>query len=130
VATNLESVISTGHVGPVPLEGAVLCRHAALEAFDPARTRLVNYQELPEAVWSSLPAHLGVTCTAEEIESMRSASRFNAKSPDRPFVPDSDHKRNLATPELRAAVEEWLKRDYERLESIRLSQMGSDFLSR
>jgi hypothetical protein len=108
---------------PAEFWARVLARfyEAVLQAFDPARTRLVNYRELPEALWSSLPAHFGVTCTAEEIESMRSASRFNAKSPDRPFLPDSDRKQGLATNEVHAAVEKWLRRDYERLESVRLS---------
>jgi hypothetical protein len=92
-----------------------------LQAFDPAGTRLVNYRQLPGIVWSSLLPHFGVDCTDDELKSMRSATRFHAKAPARPFVPDSDLKQSMATNEVHAAVEEWLRRDYEKLESIRLS---------
>jgi len=101
------------------------CYQAALREFDPAKTRLVNYRQLPEIVWTSLLSDFGIACSDEEIESMRSASRFNAKAPARLFFQDTDHKRSMTTDEIRAVVEEWPRRDYDRLESLRLSSSGS-----
>jgi hypothetical protein len=95
---------------------------AALKAYAVGRARLVNYSELPEAIWSSLPGFFGTSCSASEIETMKSASRFNAKDPSSLFVDDVERKRSTATDEVRGHVDRLLMPLYERLEAIRLAQ--------
>lgn len=95
---------------------------AALQAYEPGRARLVNYSQLPEAVWSSLPGFFGASGSKSTIETMKAASRFNAKAPSRLFVDDRESKRSTATDEVRVHVDRLLMPLYERLEAIRLSE--------
>jgi len=95
---------------------------AALRAHEAGSVRLVNYSQLPEAIWSSLPGFFGTSCSARAIEAMKAASRFNAKAPSRLFVDDRESKRSTATDEMRVHVDRLLMPLYERLEAIRLSE--------
>jgi hypothetical protein len=95
---------------------------AALQAHEAGSVRLVNYSQLPEAIWSSLLGFFGASCSANAVEAMKAASRFDAKAPSRLFVDDRESKRSTATEEVRAHVDRLLMPLYERLEAIRLSQ--------
>lgn len=95
---------------------------AALHAYEAGWARLVNYSQLPEAIWTSLLGFFGASCSESEIEAMKGASRFNAKEPSRPFVDDVGRKRSMATDEVRADVDRLLMPLYERLEAVRLLQ--------
>lgn len=95
---------------------------AALQAYEAGRTRLLNYSQLPEAIWSSLLGFFGARCSASEIAAMKAASGFNAKQPSRLFVDDVECKRSMATDEVRVQVDRLLMPLYERLEAIRLLQ--------
>jgi hypothetical protein len=92
------------------------CFRAALDAHDPARSRLVNYTQLPDVLWTSLLSGFGIVCTGDEVEALRTASRFDSKAPGRLF----GRKPASATEEIRALVDSCLREDYERLEAIRL----------
>ena len=94
---------------------------AALKAHSADRMRVVNYSELPEAIWTTLPGFFEADCSASEIELMKEASRFNAKAPSSLFVDDRERKRRDATDEMRALVDRLLMPLYERLEAIRLA---------
>ncbi|HUX86481.1 MAG TPA: sulfotransferase, partial [Chloroflexota bacterium] len=50
---------------------------------------LVNYQDLPELVWTDLASHFRLPLNSAEIKCMRVAAQTDAKSPPFPFVDDS-----------------------------------------
>jgi len=69
---------------------------------------LVDYRELPEAVWSRIGPHFGCDFSSGEREVMRSAAGFDAKHPRRRFEADGEGKREAAAGEVRAAAEAWI----------------------
>lgn len=92
---------------------------AALEHMDCGNGRLVNYRDLPEAVFPLLREHFGITPTIEEVASMRAVAELDAKSPSICFAPDPRKKRERASPAIYSATEKWLAPIYERLEMAR-----------
>jgi hypothetical protein len=82
---------------------------------------LVEYSELPDAFFSRILPHFGVTPDAAETRKMRAASRRNAKAPDSRFQRDSEEKRREADPKIHAAAEQHLAGVYAKLQSIRVS---------
>jgi hypothetical protein len=80
---------------------------------------LVNYQDLPGALWSRMLPHFGVAPTPTELEAMAAAARFDAKSPTTLFVPDSDTKRLATTDTIAAAVAGRLTVAHQELERLR-----------
>jgi hypothetical protein len=80
---------------------------------------LVNYRDLPGALWTRLLPHVGVTPTPAELGAMAAAARFHAKSPTTPFVPDTDAKRRATTDAIAKAVEGRLADVHRRLEQLR-----------
>jgi hypothetical protein len=80
---------------------------------------LVNYQELPEAVWSTIASFCGMECSSDEIERMRRATQFNAKNPAMFFTNDTADKEAQATAGLRETAAAWLGPVYARLEALR-----------
>jgi len=80
---------------------------------------LVNYRELPEAVFSTILPHFGVASGAADRAAMMAATRFDAKVPGFDFAPDSAAKQRAASPAARAAAERWLGGLYGRLEALR-----------
>lgn len=83
---------------------------------------LMNYTQLPNAVWSLLPQVFGVDCSVDEVERMRNAARFHAKNPSLNFEPDSAQKREQAGEGLVQLAVKWLQAPYERLEMLRKEQ--------
>ena len=93
-----------------------------------ARTQggvLINYTQLPDAVWSLLSTVFGVGWTVDDIERMKNAARFHAKNPSLNFEPDSAQKREQAGPGLIQLAAKWLQTPYERLETLREEQSRS-----
>jgi len=85
---------------------AVFCESAA--KLDPARGKLVDYETLPGAVWSTVAPHFGLTIDAGVQQHMESVSRMHSKSPlgkAAAFTPDSDRKRADAPPALGHAID-------------------------
>ncbi len=80
---------------------------------------LVDYRELPEAVFSKILPHCGVALGGAERAAMTDAARFDAKMPGFAFAPDSAAKQQAASPAARAAAERWLGDLYRRLEAMR-----------
>jgi len=82
---------------------------------------LVNYRELPSAVWTNIMPHLGVTGSEEDRALMMQAARYDAKSPYFEFAADSHDKQAKATDAIRAAAAARLACLYGRLEALRMS---------
>ena len=91
----------------------------ALRQMEPHHGVLVEYRQLPEAVWTRIADAFSVTFTSAELESMQAASRIDAKSPYFEFASDTERKHREATPPLREACAKWLDGAYRRMETLR-----------
>ena len=80
---------------------------------------LVNYRDLPQALFTDILPHFGVAASAEELAAMAKKAKFDAKTPGLAFTPISQARRAAAEPETRAAAAEWLGDIYGRLEALR-----------
>jgi hypothetical protein len=80
---------------------------------------LVNYRELPEALFTAILPHFGVACGEADRAAMTEATRYDAKAPGMTFAPDSEAKQRSASAATRAAAERWLRDPYGRLEALR-----------
>ncbi|MGB8644248.1 MAG: sulfotransferase [Anaerolineae bacterium] len=92
---------------------------AAWEFRDEGRSLLVNYAQLPQFVWESLPGLFRMSCAPDDVERMQATARFNAKDPSRIFTEDGEVKRQAATAEMRALVDQLVMPHYQRLEERR-----------
>ena len=93
----------------------------ALRFQSSGKSLLVNYRQLPALVWESLPDFFGVSYSAEDIERMKSAARFDAKNPSRLFAADSAARQQAATDRIHELAEQWIMPHYRRLEELRMS---------
>lgn len=112
--------VSIGAVSLDEYSARVLQRicEAAL-AFHNARARLVNYQQLPAAIWGSIAEHFSVTFADAELAALHKAAQFDAKNPSLNFAPDTQEKERMATADLRQLAERWLMPVYAALEARR-----------
>lgn len=100
---------------------AALCE-AATRHYPAGGGRLVNYAELPEALFTTILPWFGITPSNDEAAAMRAAGVRDAKAPDQDFVPDGKTKRQEAGDGLRAICERRVGKAYRRLEAIRAGQ--------
>lgn len=98
---------------------AKICRHA-LEIR--SGLLLLNYRQLPEAIWSLLPDYCSVDYRSADLDLMRRAAQFDAKSPGLNFADDTAAKHHDATASIHQLAEQWLNPLYEQLETTRLAQ--------
>ncbi len=101
-----------------------ICR-AALQHLD-GRARLINYRQLPAAVWSELAAHFGTGYTAADVAAMQEAAQFDAKNPGLTFAADSAAKTQGASADVRRLAEAWLQPVYAVLEARREQQEAQE----
>jgi hypothetical protein len=80
---------------------------------------LINYRQLPDALFTAILPHFGVPCGEADRAAMTDAARYDAKTPGFEFAPDSGAKQRVATPIARAAADRWLGELYRRLEVLR-----------
>jgi hypothetical protein len=80
---------------------------------------LVNYRQLPDALFTAIMPHFGVECGEADRAAMAEAARFDAKTPGMAFAADSEAKQLKATETIRAAAARWLDDPYHRLEVLR-----------
>jgi hypothetical protein len=103
---------------------AALCESAlcslALDTGDSGGGLLLNYTELPGAVFTRLADHFHCSFSEEEIATMQEATQFNAKNPGFYFAPDAADKQQQATTRTRDLSDRWLSDVYRRLEDRRL----------
>ena len=97
---------------------AAIC-HAALQ-YRELGGLLINYTQLPDAVWSSISEFFSVSWSDTEKETLMSMTKMHSKIPAAVFQQDSSRKREQATEQLREAARRWLFPIYEKLESARL----------
>jgi hypothetical protein len=90
----------------------------ALREYAPGTALLVNYRQLPAALWTDVLPHFGVPCSDRDRAAMADAARYDAKNPQLPFINDSAAKQELATDKVRSAAHE-LGRRHARLETLR-----------
>ena len=96
---------------------AAICR-AVLDHRHLGGGLILNYRQLPDAVWTTMLPHFGMSCSGEEQDTMRRAAAYNAKSPGMPFTGDSEGKQRAITAKVRDAAARHLGEIYERLESL------------
>jgi len=95
---------------------------AALDYHEICPGVMINYEQMPDVVWTTLADIFGIEISDSEVESLRRITRVNAKNPELIFENDSERKRNKATKEIQAAAERWLWPVFERLEATRLAR--------
>lgn len=79
---------------------------------------ILNYRQFPDAAWTAVLPHFGISCSAQEQETMRRAAAHNAKSPGMPFSRDAEEKQQAVTAKIRDAATRHLGEIYDRLESL------------
>jgi hypothetical protein len=111
------------HVGGLPVLPDEYAAHtlnsiceSALLALD-ATGLLLNYTELPGAVFTRLADHFNCTFSDEEAAAMRETARFDAKNPGFWFAPDAADKQRQATIRARDLSDRWLSDVYRRLKA-------------
>jgi hypothetical protein len=81
--------------------------------------RLVNYDALPDAVWTEILPHFGEAACAGDLEAMRRAAEVDAKATHQGFQPQP---MGGVTDALRGATKRYLTEVYEALEGARRAQ--------
>jgi len=92
---------------------------AALENHQPGISRFVNYQELPEIVWTSLADHFQFACGKTDRKLMQERSKFGGKGSATRFQDDKTAKVRAASDAMHQAATQWLNSHYEAMEAIR-----------
>jgi hypothetical protein len=91
---------------------------AAVSRLDPARGRLLDYADLPGAIWTEVAPHFGFAVDEAQRARMGQAARVDAKAPldqGREFARDDQSKQAAATPALRAAIDRFAWPELQRL---------------
>jgi hypothetical protein len=94
-----------------------------LQHYREGESLLVDYRELPSAVWTAIMPHFGADCDERDRTLMARAAQRDAKAPSFSFSPDSEAKQRAASPEARHAADKWLSDIHRRLESLRLNAL-------
>lgn len=100
-----------------------ICESASERAAD-SKFLLVNYNQLPEVCFSKLLRHFEIECSPDDIEKMKTAARFDAKSPRMTFSDDSEAKKSEAEESVKRCAAEFVQPSYDRLEEIRMQSDG------
>lgn len=77
----------------------------------------VGYAELPDAAWTSIAAHFGLSFSATEVDAMRRAVRLDVKRPAQEFRDDTAAKQASVPTEAREAAERFAMTSWRRLEA-------------
>jgi len=103
-----------------------LCEFALFHMNRSRGGMLVNYAEMPAAIWSSIARHFGLALDDQDVERMKQAARYNAKRTKAPFENDSSDKREAASDHQRELAARWIEPMYRRLEAARERQAPAD----
>jgi hypothetical protein len=101
-----------------------ICR-AAIEQYAQGGGLLIDYRELPDAACTRLLAHFRLDYRRADLARMREVARFDAKEPARLYADDSEAKRRMATPGIRAAADSLLAPLRDRLDALRLNRAAA-----
>jgi hypothetical protein len=80
---------------------------------------LVNYHQLPSALWKTILPHFAVSCSDLDRAAVTETAQRDAKAPSFQFTADSQTKQQSATAAARSGAERWLGDSYRRLEALR-----------
>jgi hypothetical protein len=80
---------------------------------------LVDYCQLPEALWTMIMPHFGIECSESERAAMAEVARHDAKAPSFQFTPDAEAKQQEASVTTRSVADARLADIYRRLETLR-----------
>lgn len=94
------------------------CCRAAVLHHETDSAVAINYHALPEAVWSQVAPLFALSLTGDEVKRMQAVTAYHAKQPKTMFVEDSTTKQQIATPEIRALAEGFVRPWIERLEAL------------
>lgn len=97
---------------------AKLCE-AGLNHTRAGEGKLVNYCQLPAALWPELVRDWNLNYSEAENARMLDTAQMDAKNPALPFQPDGAAKRHLVSAELRDLTHRWLAGVYQELEAQR-----------
>ena len=100
---------------------ARICQ-AALEECRVGGGHLVEYRELPEAVWTVLPSVFGVEFSPQERAQMQPSIKVHAKRPTEMFIEDAQTKQERANADLCRLAADMIEPQYEELECLRAGQ--------
>jgi hypothetical protein len=100
---------------------AAVCEGAARH-YPAGGGRLVDYRELPEALFTTILPHFDVTVSEAEAAVMRQATARDAKAPQQVFAPDGATKRQAATAAVREICERRLGPVHRRLVALRAAE--------
>lgn len=102
---------------------------AVLKPYSEGGGLLVNYCELPQALWTRILPHFGIACSDAEREIMAAAATYDAKTPGVIFSPDASNERRNARLLMQPLAEQYLGEVYRRLEYLRIDMQSSAFES-
>ena len=116
--------IDPAGMAPDAYAAAVLGRicEAAADEFGRGGGLLVNYDQLPDALYSRVLPHFGITPGVEELAAVGRAAGRDAKAPYVAFIPDGEAMRAEASPRQRDLVAHYLDQPYRRLEALRVGR--------
>ena len=80
---------------------------------------LVNYRELPQALWDTILPHFGVTVSAEDRARMAAAAQFDSKAPSFAFSASGDAVHERQSADLGPVAERLIGPVYAQLEALR-----------
>jgi hypothetical protein len=83
---------------------------------------LINYSQIPAALWSTVLPYFGQNPSSEERELLALTLQYHAKYPGNLFQPDADDKRAAATARQVELAEQYVGPAYRQLEQLRLGQ--------
>jgi hypothetical protein len=92
-----------------------------LQHYSEGEALLVNYRELPQALWTTIMPHFGMQYCDRDRAAVANVARFDAKTPSFQFMSDTDAKQREASAATRAIAEERLGELYRRFERIQMS---------
>lgn len=92
---------------------------AALDGVAGGGGLVINYNELPHALWTRILPHFGVPVSDADQAAMKAAALVDAKAPYTAFVPDADAKQREASSDLRALAGRRLAGQHRALEALR-----------
>ena len=93
--------------------------HEAATAIALGGGRLVNYEELPAALWKKVATHFRLELSVDERDELEHAAMVDAKTPALPFTPDSESKRASLSADALEVCAKWLDGPYRALELLR-----------
>ena len=92
---------------------------AALRHHQNSPGMMINYKQLPDAVWTALAGFFRIEVSDSDMKAFRRATQLDAKNPSVAFVNDSQAKQDSSSEAVRQAAEKWLAPVYQRLEAAR-----------